>query len=71
MHIHGNAINLNGVNPYNAAADNALAAQRAAKMRRKLAKSAQEIEAALSPEESLPIDKWTDLRHGKAKIQSK
>jgi len=62
MHIHGNQSNLNAVNPYYAAAEKAPAAQRAAKVRKKLSKSASEIEGAAIPEETLMIGRWLDAR---------
>ena len=72
MHIHASLMSLSGVNPYNAAAENAaVAAQRAARVRKRLSKSGQEIEPAVSPDESVLIDKWTDLRYGKGKNQGK
>ncbi len=68
MHIHGNQLNVNAVNPFSAAADHAAAAQRAADIRKKLVKSASEIEGAASPEESLLIGQWMDSRH--SQVQS-
>ena len=62
MHIHGNQWNLNAVNPYYAASENAAARQRAAGVRKKLLKSAAEIEGAATPEETLLIGQWLDSR---------
>jgi hypothetical protein len=64
MHIHGNHLNLNTVNPYSAAAEKALAAQRAADVRKKLAKSTGEIEGSSSPEEAGFLGLWMDSGHG-------
>jgi hypothetical protein len=50
MHVHGTQMNMYPVNAYSAAAENALAAQRAADVRKKLAKSAASVEGAASPE---------------------
>jgi hypothetical protein len=66
MHIHGNQLNLNTVNPYSAAAEKAIAAQRAADVRKKLLKSAGEIEAASNPEETSFLGLWMDSGHGSA-----
>ncbi len=72
MHIHANPMNLNGVNPYYAAAENAaVAAQRAARVRKKLNKGAQEIESSPGPDESFLVDKWTDIRYGRGKSHAK
>ncbi len=60
MHIHGNQMNLNAVNPYSAAAENAAAAQRAANVRKKLMKSASDIEGVSSPEEAFMLGHWMD-----------
>lgn len=68
MHIHGNQLNVNAVNPFSAAAERAAAAQRAADIRKKLVKSASEIEGAATPEESLLIGQWMDSRH--SQVQS-
>jgi hypothetical protein len=62
MHIRGNQWNLNAVNPYYAAAENAAARQRAAETRKKLLKSAAEIEGAATAEETLLIGQWLDSR---------
>jgi hypothetical protein len=63
MHIHG-AINTYTSGLHSAAgAENAAAAQRAADVRKKLAKSAQEIDGTASPEEGYLIGQWLDSRH--------
>jgi len=58
MRTHGNQINLNSINPYSAAAEKATAAQRAADVRKKLAKTASGVEASASAEEALMVGKW-------------
>ena len=58
MHVHGNQANLNPVNPYAAAAEKAMAAQRTAGGRKKAVKSAQVAESASTPEEALMISSW-------------
>ncbi len=60
MHIHGNQMNLNAVNPYSAAAEQAAAAQRAANVRKKLMKSASDIEGVSSPDEAFMVGHWMD-----------
>jgi len=62
MHIHGNQMNLNAVNPYCAAAEKAAAAQRAADVRKKLMKSASDIEGIASPDEAFMVGHWIDPR---------
>jgi hypothetical protein len=44
MHVHGHQANLSTINPYSRAAEQAAAAQRAANARKKLLRSADEIE---------------------------
>ena len=62
MRIHANQMNLNAVNPYSAAAENALAAQRAANVRKKLKKSAANIDGIAGPEEAFMVGQWMDSR---------
>jgi hypothetical protein len=57
MHIHASQMN---INPYSAAAEKAVAAQRAADVRKKLMKSAQQIEGEVTPEAGLMIDRWSE-----------
>ena len=67
MHIHGNSMSVNAANFYSATQEErAAAAQRAASVRKKLIKSASEIEVAASPEEILMIGQWMDSRHSQA-----
>lgn len=71
MHIHGSGMNSNAVGLHSAiATDKAGAAQRAAEVRRKLAKNAQEIGAASSPEENFLIGQWTDSRHSQVESEN-
>jgi hypothetical protein len=51
-------MNLNTINPYSAAAEKAMAAQKAADVRKKLVKSADGTEAAGTLEETLLISSW-------------
>ncbi len=69
MHIHGNSMTVNAANFYSATQEEkAAAAQRAASVRKKLIRSASEIEGAASPEETLMIGQWMDSRH--SQVQS-
>jgi hypothetical protein len=64
MHIHGNAMNFEVNNISSAAAaENAAAHQRAADVRKKLMKSASDIEGVSSPDEAFLISQWMDSRH--------
>ena len=58
MHIHGNQSNLNLVNPYAAASERAIAAQKAAETRKKLLKSAISMERPCSPTEAFNLSNW-------------
>jgi hypothetical protein len=69
MHIHGSQMNPNAVNPYSAAAEKAVAAQRAADVRKKLMKSATDIEGVSSPEEAFMVGQWMDSRHSQVQSQ--
>jgi len=60
MHIHGNQMNLNGINPYAAASQRVVDAQRAAGVRNKLTMSAKNIEGASSLDEATMMGKWMD-----------
>jgi hypothetical protein len=53
MHIHGNSMSVNAADFYSAAQNRAATAQRAVEVRKKLLKSASEIEGAAIPDESL------------------
>jgi hypothetical protein len=63
MHIHRSQMNPEARNPYSAAAEKALAAQRAAAVRKRLTKSAREIDSASTPEEAFMIGRWMDSRY--------
>jgi hypothetical protein len=69
MHIHGNQMNINTVNPYSAAAEKAVAKQRAAAVRKKLMKSARNIEGASSPGEAFMIGRWMDSRYSQSQSE--
>jgi hypothetical protein len=60
MHIQRSQINPNARNPYSAAAENALAAQRAAAVRKKLLKSARELEGASTHAEAFMMGRWME-----------
>ena len=60
MHIHGNMMNVQGANLYNAGLqEQAAAAARAAEVRKRLLKSAQSLEGEATPEETL-VGHWLD-----------
>jgi hypothetical protein len=63
MRIHGTQTNPDPVNPYTAAADKAIAAQRSSNTRKKLLKRAAEIENAPSPDQAFMIGRWMDSRY--------
>ncbi|MDR3772110.1 MAG: hypothetical protein P4L26_02115 [Terracidiphilus sp.] len=64
MHIHGNQMNLNAVNPWSAAAEKAAAAQRAGDVRKKLVKSAIDIEGAANPDQAFMMGNWMNSGQG-------
>jgi hypothetical protein len=67
MHIHATQMNMNSASLYSAAgAEKAAAAQRANDVRRKLMKSAADIEGVSSPDEAFMIGQWMDSRHSQA-----
>jgi hypothetical protein len=68
MHIHGNSMSVNAANLYSATQEGKAAAQRAASVRKRLIKSASEVEGAATPEETLMIGQWRDSRH--SQVQS-
>ncbi len=64
MHIHASQMNMNAASLYSAAgAEKAAAAKRAADVRKKLMKSASDIEGVASPDEAFMIGQWIDSRH--------
>ncbi|MGA9670315.1 MAG: hypothetical protein WBQ94_13975 [Terracidiphilus sp.] len=58
MHVHSTRMNMNPVNPYSAAAEKAMAAQRAAEGRKKPVKSVAALEDASGSEGDLMISRW-------------
>jgi hypothetical protein len=64
MHVHGSQLNMIPMNAYSAAAENAVAAQRAADVRKKLARSAASVEASASPDEAFMIGQWMEGASG-------
>jgi hypothetical protein len=62
MHIHGHQMNFNAINPYGAAADT----QRKADVRKKLMKSASDIEGISSPDEAGMVGRMMNGRHGQS-----
>ncbi len=65
MHVHPAAIGQHPLSAYAAGNERAMAAQRAAEVRKRLLKSAQGIdeEAASDPDTVLLIGQWLDSRH--------
>jgi len=64
MHIHGNSMAVNAANFYSATQEErAAAAQRAASVRKKLIRSASDLEGMASPEETLLIGQWVNSQH--------
>lgn len=55
MHIHGDRTNFNPINPYAAASERAVAAQKSAATRKKLAKSATGIDSSTA---ALSLGNW-------------
>ncbi|MGD0892407.1 MAG: hypothetical protein ABR923_12830 [Terracidiphilus sp.] len=64
MHVHGSQMNMIPMNAYCAAAENALAAQRAADVRKKLAKRLASVEAAGNSDEAFMIGQWMEGASG-------
>jgi hypothetical protein len=60
MHIHSSQMNLEALNPYSAAAEKAAAAKRAEDVRKKLMKSATDIEGISGPDEAYLVSQWMD-----------
>ena len=67
MHIHGNALGVQGAN-FDSVANGERAAQarRSAEVRKRLLKAGAGGPDDLSPEEMLMIGQWLDGRHGEA-----
>jgi hypothetical protein len=66
MHIHGNQMNLNAINPYSAAAERAVATQKAADVRKKLMKGGADMEGVSSPDEPFTVGWLADPMHGRS-----
>jgi hypothetical protein len=59
MHVHGTQMNMYPVNAFAAAAEVALAAQRAATVRKKLLRNAASVQSSTDPDQAFMIDQWT------------
>jgi hypothetical protein len=70
MQIRSSQVNIGTVNPYTAAAEKAVARQRAGAVRKKLLKSAGNIEGASSPEEAFMIGRWMDSRYSQNRSET-
>jgi hypothetical protein len=67
MHIHGHPMSVNPADFYAAGqGERAAIAQKAAEVRKKLLKSAAQIDGAATPEETLLISHWLDGRQSQA-----
>lgn len=64
MHIHGNSMNIQTAN-FNAVgnSERAAASQKAAEVRKRLLKSAANIDADSDPDATLLVGQWLDSRH--------
>jgi hypothetical protein len=63
-------MSINAANFYSATQEErAAAAQRAASVRKKLIRSASQIDGAASPEETLLIGHWMDSRHSQGQSE--
>jgi len=69
MHSHGSQMNINAFNPFSAAAENAIAAQRVTNVRKRAIKKTATTALVASPEEALMIGRWMD--GGRSLVQSK
>ena len=69
MHAHGSHMNINGGNPFFAAAENAIAAQRSTHVRKRGMKKTATTALVASPEEALMIARWMD--GGRSLVPSK
>jgi hypothetical protein len=66
MHIHGNQMNFNATNPYSAAAERAVTAQKAADLRKKLMTSGGDMEGVSSSDELFIVGKLMVPSHGQS-----
>jgi hypothetical protein len=72
MHIHGSNANNCAANLHSAANDvRAIAAQRAADVRKRLLKSGQNVEVELSPDQLLMIRQWLGNRQGQGQTDDR
>jgi hypothetical protein len=62
-------MNMNPVNPYSAAAEKAIVAQRAADVRKKLVKSAAVIDSTSDPEGDLMVRQWRNADQNRAQSE--
>lgn len=65
MRIHGNETNLNPVNPYSAAAERAISAERAAAVHKKLVKTTVSSAGPCSPTEAFNLASWMDAQNSR------
>jgi hypothetical protein len=68
MHMRGNQMKLNSVNPYSAAAEKAIAAQRAAGVRKKLKKTTRTAKGNSGTDVAFMVGKW--MGSGKTEAQN-
>jgi hypothetical protein len=69
MHIRSSQVNIGTVNPYTAAAEKAVAKQRAGAVRKKLLKSARNIEGTSSPDATFMVGQWMDSRYSRGQSE--
>jgi hypothetical protein len=69
MHAHGSHMNITGGNPFFAAAENAIAAQRSTHVRKRGIKRPATTALVASPEEARMIGRWMD--GGRSLVPSK
>ena len=71
MHIHGSFMDMNASGLCStAAAEKAAATKRAADVRRKLMKSATDIEGISTPDEAYMVSKWMEPLHNQPQKQT-
>lgn len=63
MHIRSTQLNIDAAGFYSISQERRAAAREAAEVRRKLLKGAPEVEGATTPDETLLIGQWMDVRH--------
>ena len=70
MNIHGNSMTVNAANLYSATQEQSAATtHRAASVRKKLIRSASEMEGVATPEETLMIGQWVNSQHNHAQSE--